>query len=774
MLDRASSIIKTSVFVFILLFVCLHPFTFTASAQNVMEIYTDIEEDGSLYATGDYMDYSIWAGDSDELDVEMWGPDDADFDLYVRFDALPDGENDDAVGNEAGSSEYCNIPSTNQGFYYITVYSYEGSGDFSLLATITENQAGNGDQGDGEEEAAEEEVELDIGVTHYDTLTELDTLDYFVVEINDGIKLTIELNGPDSADYDLYVKEGSRPTTEDYDTNAYTYSAHETCHVDNPFGTYYILVNQYEGFGDYTLEARILKDEEGPAVEIDSPSDGDMVSGTITVILEITDESEIAFGEFSIDSGEWVRNEPGAFEFQFDTTTIEDGSHFINARAEDIHGNLGEADPVEIMINNQQQNEGEAGELFDGQSKTSYLDAFNKQDIYFIEVDTGYQLDVVLDGPDNADFDLYVKEGEEPTTNSYDVNGYTASADERCSVEEPDGEYFILVNRYSGEGEYTITADILIDDSAPDIRISSHSDGMIVSGTVRIMLSINDQSDISMAEISIDEGSWISDTQAPYEFTWDTSVYTDSTTHTIIARATDIYGNTGETEIDLIVDNSIPDQNDKYALVIGISDYYYIGDLRYADSDAISWTNHLQSQGYSVKTIYNRQATRQEILDELDWLESMEEEGDHVAFVYAGHGGHFYEAGYSGSGSMIFASDATHNGRGCISDSELSDIFDNFDSEHIFIYFDSCRSGGMNELSGSGRLLITACDWNEWSYDAPEYGNGAWTYWFLIWGIEGQGYTSMEDSFMEAKARVMREYNLTPQIFDPSNDKFYL
>ena len=66
-------------------------------------------------------------------------------------------------------------------------------------------------------------------------------------------------------------------------------------------------------------------------------------------------------------------------------------------------------------------------------------------------------LAIELDGPEGADFDLYVKKGSVPTLTDYDARGYTSSADERILVQpiEP-GEYYILVHSYRGSGDFTI------------------------------------------------------------------------------------------------------------------------------------------------------------------------------------------------------------------------------------------------------------------------------------------------------------------------------
>ncbi|MHC4955548.1 MAG: pre-peptidase C-terminal domain-containing protein [Planctomycetota bacterium] len=67
---------------------------------------------------------------------------------------------------------------------------------------------------------------------------------------------------------------------------------------------------------------------------------------------------------------------------------------------------------------------------------------------------------VTLDGPGGVDFDLYVKRGSAPTTSSYDVRGYTGTADETVDVEVPSpGQYFIMARSYSGAGNFTLKVE---------------------------------------------------------------------------------------------------------------------------------------------------------------------------------------------------------------------------------------------------------------------------------------------------------------------------
>ena len=73
----------------------------------------------------------------------------------------------------------------------------------------------------------------------------------------------------------------------------------------------------------------------------------------------------------------------------------------------------------------------------------------------------GDALTIALDGPPDADFDLYVRKGQPPTIDQYDQRGYTGSADEKVRIEQVSaGEYYVMVRAYRGSGDFTIKATL--------------------------------------------------------------------------------------------------------------------------------------------------------------------------------------------------------------------------------------------------------------------------------------------------------------------------
>jgi len=346
----------------------------------------DVEQDlainstlsGHLSGAGKKDYYKIVVDSGTKLTVKTDGPDSSnvDFDLYIKKDAKPTTSSYLARGYTSSSDETVSV-SNPAGTYYVMVYAYKGSGDYTINAILETGSNGGNGGGNNSGGSSDNVVELTSGVAKTGSLDASNTKAYYKITASSGTDLKVVLDGPNGADFDLYVKKGAMPTTSSYDARGYTNSADESVSISNPSGTYYIMVNRYSGSGQFTI-----------------------------------------------------------------TATIESGGN---------GGNGG---------NNSGGNSDNVVELTSGVAKTGSLDVSNTKAYYKITASSGTALKVVLDGPNGADFDLYVKKGAMPTTSSYDARGYTNSADESVSISNPSGTYYIMVNRYSGSGQFTITATI--------------------------------------------------------------------------------------------------------------------------------------------------------------------------------------------------------------------------------------------------------------------------------------------------------------------------
>ena len=76
------------------------------------------------------------------------------------------------------------------------------------------------------------------------------------------------------------------------------------------------------------------------------------------------------------------------------------------------------------------------------------------------EVRVPAELGIKLDGPDDSDFDLYVRKGAPPTTSEWDFRAYTVSSDEAIRFPAETGaSYFVMVRSYSGDGDFTLRVE---------------------------------------------------------------------------------------------------------------------------------------------------------------------------------------------------------------------------------------------------------------------------------------------------------------------------
>jgi len=86
-----------------------------------------------------------------------------------------------------------------------------------------------------------------------------------------------------------------------------------------------------------------------------------------------------------------------------------------------------------------------------------------------------------------------------------------------------------------------------------------------------------------------------------------------------------------------------PQASDRWAVIIGISDYKGDAyDLGYCDDDAWDFYNALVNEyGWSsnhITMLIDSQATKANILGAIDWMRANEGSGDEVVFFYSGHG----------------------------------------------------------------------------------------------------------------------------------------
>lgn len=211
---------------------------------------------------------------------------------------------------------------------------------------------------------------------------------------------------------------------------------------------------------------------------------------------------------------------------------------------------------------------------------------------------------------------------------------------------------------------------------------------------------------------------------------------------------------------------------DKWAVIIGISDYVgKLNDLQYCDDDARDMYNYLLAKGYpagNIKLLLDGDAKAKAIMKAIDWLNSWEGPNSEVVFFYSGHGSTY--DGYD-DGDTEYTDEAIVSADlYLILDGQLRQKFSTFDSQKISFTFDSCFSGGMDDLQRNGRVVVAACSETQYSYDGTsDQQNGVFTYYYMD-GLNASN--TVEGAFTYAAPLahdfVAQNYNaqMDPQMYD--------
>jgi len=130
-------------------------------------------------------------------------------------------------------------------------------------------------------------------------------------------------------------------------------------------------------------------------------------------------------------------------------------------------------------------------------------------------------------------------------------------------------KYFVDTNPVSNKNHYYINAmyggkesglcELVMDLQSPQVSIVSPTNGSTVRGLVTVTAEAQDNVGVSRVEFYIDGTKVAENTSKPYQYNWNTVGLTNDSTHTIQAKAYDIIGNPGQSNIVSVrVVNNIP------------------------------------------------------------------------------------------------------------------------------------------------------------------------------------------------------------------------
>jgi hypothetical protein len=228
-----------------------------------------------------------------------------------------------------------------------------------------------------------------------------------------------------------------------------------------------------------------------------------------------------------------------------------------------------------------------------------------------------------------------------------------------------------------------------------------------------------------------------------------------------------------------------PPTGDKFALLVGISNYKSINDLSFCDEDVTDFFNYLTTVcGYSAanirilgdgsssypQTAYGK-ATEANYKACLTWL--VGHSGAEVTFMTSGHG-----SGDGAGESYLCAWDCSSGESGedgNFYDHEIASILGTSVASKVFVFIDHCYSGGLGpEIMALGNKatiwMTTTCTANGYGYDEPSSSNGAWTNQFIHVTLQqhfgSSASTTMEAAFTYAASGYSHTGGDAPMQFD--------
>lgn len=190
-----------------------------------------------------------------------------------------------------------------------------------------------------------------------------------------------------------------------------------------------------------------------------------------------------------------------------------------------------------------------------------------------------------------------------------------------------------------------------------------------------------------------------------------------------------------------------------YVLAIGISNYSKVKKLGLAAKDAEDFSKAvLQQKGklYNdviVKTLTDKEASKENILDGLEWIEKKTGKKDVAMIYFAGHGVNDDKDIYY---MLPVEADRDRLKATCISFSAIKETQSHIEGK-VILFIDACHSGNIlggnyingvvnlltGTVNGAGAIVFTSSTGNQESLEDPRWGNGAFTK-ALVEGISGK------------------------------------
>ncbi|MDP6154946.1 MAG: VWA domain-containing protein [Candidatus Thermoplasmatota archaeon] len=275
-------------------------------------------------------------------------------------------------------------------------------------------------------------------------------------------------------------------------------------------------------------------DNNEPRMTIYKPTDGQIIYGTFTLNISVSD-AFLDLLEYNIDSSGWVNSSDN-----WSTWLFPDGDHIMRIRAGDKAGHE-VLESIIITIDNHNPecrlNLPSQNQFIEGIYTLGAIvsDEVGLESVRAIILDSGTQAEIL-------NTSMSYNSGTGYFECIFDTNGVN------------DGNYSTTIMALDLAGNRTISAqvDFQVDNNAPMLLINSPLEGDIVSGSVQLNTSLSGESFPRSLEYNIDSSGW-----KDVSIAWNTTLIADGK-HVIEIRGRDLAGHSTSHSITVTVDNRKP------------------------------------------------------------------------------------------------------------------------------------------------------------------------------------------------------------------------
>tara|TARA_B100000989_G_C19526294_1_gene467040 strand:+ start:1047 stop:2891 length:1845 start_codon:yes stop_codon:yes gene_type:complete len=382
--------------------------------------------------------------------------------------------------------------------------------------------------------------------------------------LNGIVEISIHAEDNEQVDFiDLFINSdriGSfdeNPNIDEYyyyywDTNDFLEDNINTIHAH-----IYDLSGNYKILGpiSITVDNENAPDITFPQGTIIYPAAGSTVHGFVNVEVNAFDNIAIDHVEFIINGEQIFIDTTSPYIYNWDTTNEdEDQNQIINIDVIDHAGNETSLYPVSVIVNNLEEPDLTAPNIV-------IYDPASNQTVYGIV----NILTIVTDNDsiDRVEFYQNYNLAYTDYSPSYTHSWNTLN-------EQDDTEHIWYAIAYDLENNSSQTDPILIyvdniDNIPPYGEITYPYAGQYVNGIIDIQTEVYDNTGISQVQFLINDSIVFIDNENPFEFEWNTLPYSEDEEHLIKIIVSDIDNNNFQNGVSVTVNNNpFPDDDNIY------------------------------------------------------------------------------------------------------------------------------------------------------------------------------------------------------------------